>query len=106
MNANDFGVLQPLFKHNFEIRLLSFAVLSFRILMKLRCKLSRSDQGSSRHAQQGKYSYLLNLKVKKGGAQRDGVGQPSREASGWCSWDQAPESVWVFAMHICSYAHI
>lgn len=32
VKADDFGVPQPLFKHDFEIRLLNFAVLSFRIV--------------------------------------------------------------------------
>lgn len=82
VKADDFSVLQPLLKYNFEIRLLSFVMLSFRVLMKLRYKLSRSDQGSSQHAQQGKYTYLLNLKVRKEGTQQVEVGQPLHEASG------------------------
>lgn len=95
VKVNDFSVLQPLFKHNFEIRLLSFAVLSFRIPMKLRCKPSRSGHGSSWHAQQGRCSCLRNLKVKKEGAEQAGVGHPLHEASG-CG----------FVMHICLFARI
>lgn len=101
--ANDSSVLQPLLKYNFNIRLLSFAVLSFRILTKLQCKLNRSAQGSSSHTQQGKYSYLHNLKVKKEGAQWAGIGQPLHEAYGWCAWDQAPERVWLL---VRTYVHI
>lgn len=100
--AGDSDVLQPLFNHRFEIRILSFAVLSFRILMKLRCKLSTAGQGSSWHVQQGN---LHSLKVKKEGAQWAGVGQPLREASEWSSWHQACEGVWFCYAHmfICTY---
>lgn len=98
VKADDFGVPQPLFKHNFEIRLLSFAVFSFRIAMKPRCKQSRCNLGSSWHAQQRKYNCLLVLKVKNKWAQWVRMGQPLCEASGWCF--QAPESVWFF---LCTY---